>query len=557
LNIEHPISSVNAGNVERRTSALAPSHADAGWYCAQRCDIFPSQIMLPKHSIGLACLLAIRLVAVVPECTVADGAIQPEGEARPLNRQDLTRFHDAQRVLENPHKGWYHHYPDNHIDKYQIARDADLLDFPGMDHLYIRLAWAYLEPREGEFDWPVIDRIIERWTAHGLGIAFRISCKETSTDRLEQQFATPRWVMEAGAQGGHFRMGQSTGPDGPWEPVYDDPVFLEKLERFLAAFAARYDGQPWLRYVDIGSVGDWGEGHSWAGSRKECGLAARLRHVELHLKHFKHTQLVVTDDFVYALGDPVERQALHRHVLTNGISYRDDSILVNGYLSGVSDNFTVRSPEFFADASPHTPTILELEHYRAVKKLGNWEGRPDSLVAKHGRGKQGPDYFRGALELLRATYIGYHGDAHEWLADNPRFTREMLNRCGYWLFPMAIELPAEVAAGTTFPFVLILENRGVAPPYHPYELRVMLFGEGTNWVSRVATSDTSWLPDAPVELHHPLSLPAHLVPGQYELAIGLFDTVSPKERPVEFALKHELRDHLGYYRVTSLRVPRR
>ena len=74
-----------------------------------------------------------------------------------------------------------------------------------MDHLYIRLAWAYLEPKEGQFDWAVIDRIIEKWTAHGLGIAFRISCKETSTDRIEQQFATPRWVMEAGAKGGYYR----------------------------------------------------------------------------------------------------------------------------------------------------------------------------------------------------------------------------------------------------------------------------------------------------------------------------------------------------------------
>ena len=188
---------------------------------------------------------------------------------------DLTPLHDATRVLVNPHKGWYHHYPDNHINKYQIARDADLLDFPGMDHLYIRLAWAYLEPKEGQFDWAVIDRLIDKWTAHGLGIAFRISCKETSTDRIEQQFATPRWVMEAGAQGGHYRMGKATGPDGPWEPVFDDPIFLAKLDKFLAAFAARYDRQPWLRYLDIGSIGDWGEGHSWAGSRKECGLAAR------------------------------------------------------------------------------------------------------------------------------------------------------------------------------------------------------------------------------------------------------------------------------------------
>lgn len=471
-----------------------------------------------------------------------------------LRRYDLTPWHDAERVLVNPHKGWYHHYPDNHIDKYRIARDADLLEFPGMDHVYVRLAWAYLEPREGLFDWPVIDQIIEKWTGHGLGIAFRISCKETSTDRVEQQYATPRWVQEAGARGGYYRMGQATGPEGPWEPVYDDPVFLGKLDRFLAAFAARYDGQPWLRYLDIGSVGDWGEGHSWAGSRRECGFAARRQHVDLHLKHFRHTPLVVSDDFVYALSDPAERAALHQHVLAHGISYRDDSILVNGYLAGTSDTFTVRSPEFFADAYRQTPTVFELEHYGAVKRLGNWEGRPDSLVAKHGRGKSGPDYFRGALELLHATYIGYHGYAHEWLADNPAFTREMLNRCGYWLFPTALEIPEQARAGTVVPFNLTLENRGVAPPYHPYELRVQLTRDAVRWTYGIGHADRAWLPGAPIGLSKSFPLPNDLAPGDYAVAIGLFDITAPKERPVELALQAARRDDAGYYRLVSLRV---
>lgn len=109
---------------------------------------------------------------------------------------DLRPHWDDQAALANPHKGWYHHYPDNHIDKYRIAQAADLLRFPGMDHVYIRLAWAYLEPKEGEFHWPVIDSIIEKWTAHGLGIAFRISCRETSTDRPEQQYATLEMLWE-------------------------------------------------------------------------------------------------------------------------------------------------------------------------------------------------------------------------------------------------------------------------------------------------------------------------------------------------------------------------
>ena len=39
---------------------------------------------------------------------------------------DLTPLHDATRVLVNPYKGWYHHFPDNHPNKYQIPNDAVL-----------------------------------------------------------------------------------------------------------------------------------------------------------------------------------------------------------------------------------------------------------------------------------------------------------------------------------------------------------------------------------------------------------------------------------------------
>ncbi len=469
---------------------------------------------------------------------------------------DLTPLHDAARVLVNPHKGWYHHFPDNHPDKYLIARDEDLLEFPGMEHLYIRLAWAYLEPKEGQFDWAFIDRHIEKWTAHGLGIAFRISCKETGTDRVEQQYATPRWVMEAGAKGGHFRMGQAVGPDGPWEPAFDDPVFLAKLDRFLAAFAARYDTKPWLRYLDIGSIGDWGEGHCWAGSRTNLTYAVRKEHIDLHLKHFKRARLVISDDYVHALSDPDERARLHRHILDNGISYRDDSILVNGYLAGTSDRFTVRSPELFADAYLQAPTVFELEHYGTVKRLGNWSALPDSAAAKYGKGKKGPDYFRGALELLHATYIGYHGDAREWLTDNPELTRELLNRCGYWLFPTALELPEKLAAGTTVALTLKLENRGVAPPYPPYELRVKLTGVATEWVYAAGRADKSWLPGKPIILRLELPLPATLRPGEHLLSLGLFDGSSADARPVEFALKEAARDTNGYYRVGTMTISR-
>ena len=469
---------------------------------------------------------------------------------------DLRPRWDDRTALGNPHKGWYHHYPDNHPDKYRIARDADLLEFPGMDHVYIRLAWSYLEPEEGRFDWEVIDRIIGKWTGHGLGIAFRISCRETSTDRVEQQFATPRWVKEAGAKGGHYLMGKPTRPEGPWEPDYGDPVFLEKLDRFLAAFASRYDGKPWLRYLDIGSIGDWGEGHSWGGSRTECGLAVRQQHVALHVKHFVRSPIVVSDDFVHALSQPGEREALHRQVIASGISYRDDSILVDGYLAGTSDTFTVRSPQFFADVYLMTPTVLELEHYGHIKRQDNWDGRAGSSLAKHGRGRTGPDYFRGALELLHATYLGYHGDAHEWLADNPDLTKELLNRCGYWYFPHEVRLPEAWQPGREARLEFLWENRGVAPAYHAYRLKLRLEGPQTVDFD-IDSGNRRWLPApaaGPVVERYPLTVPAGLEPGAYTLSFKLHS--EPSRRDVRVALRRDIGETDGFHRLAAIEVNR-
>jgi hypothetical protein len=69
--------------------------------------------------------------------------------------------------------------------------------------------------------------------------------------------------------------------------------------------------------------------------------------------------------------------------------------------------------------------ITASEHYGKVKQLGNWEARPDSAAFKFGKGKKGPEFFRGALELLHATYIGYGGDARLWFDDNPALTPEL------------------------------------------------------------------------------------------------------------------------------------
>ena len=158
------------------------------------------------------------------------------------------------------------HYYDNFPAHYgsQLA-SADTLDnWLGLSVIYLRIPWSYIEPAEGRYNWSVLDTPAQRWIAKGKQVAFRISCYESWTRR-----ATPQWVADVGAKGYNFRPGAGVQADGPfWEPDYDDPVFLTKLDRFLAAMAGRYDGNPEVAFVDIGSLGVWGEGHTWASTKR-------------------------------------------------------------------------------------------------------------------------------------------------------------------------------------------------------------------------------------------------------------------------------------------------
>lgn len=466
---------------------------------------------------------------------------------------DLRPHWDEAVALANPHKGWYHHHFDNSIEKYLVESDAELTKFPGMDHVYLRLAWSYLEPEEGRFNWRIVDDPISKWTGLGMGMSFRISCRETGTNRIEQQFATPRWVRDAGAQGGFFLKRKPVGPDGPWEPVYDDPVFLAKLEKFIAAFAARYDGQPWLRYVDIGSVGDWGEGHTSSGSGRKYGYDSLKAHVDIHLKHFHKTLLVISDDFVSGIVEPTERAQMHAYLVANGVTYRDDSILVDWWLSVRSQTCSVNTPELFQDAAAGKPTVLELEHYGTVKEKGNWIARPGSTLEKFGGGRNGADILRGALEQLRATYIGYHGYAREWLADNPALTVELLNRCGYWFFPHQIELPGALIAGQSNTVTVVWQNRGVARAYQPYSLLLRLEGPQISDFELPA-GNTQWLPQQICRESYALKLPAALPAGEYNLMLKLHcrDT----GRDVKLPLKAALLSQDGYYTAGRVQVAR-
>ena len=191
--------------------------------------------------------------------------------------------------------GWVLHHYDNSPFNYggRLEPSDTVDDFPGVSVIYLRIAWSYLEPAGGP-----VQLVGPR---HARPALDRQGQADRPADHLQRGLAPVRHARmgpPGRRQGYFFTGGKGVDPNGrAWEPDYDDPIFLEKLDHFLAALAQRYDGNPEVAFIDVGSFGVWGEGHTYWSTKKPYSAETIRKHIDLHTKHFKKTLLAANDDF--------------------------------------------------------------------------------------------------------------------------------------------------------------------------------------------------------------------------------------------------------------------
>ena len=158
--------------------------------------------------------------------------------------RNTVRPQDDGRALVNPGMGWTMHYYSNVPRNYgSTVEPGDAMAwFPGCSVCYLRIPWAYLEPEEGVYNWSALDTPAQRWIERGGQVAFRITCSESWLE-----YATPKWVFDAGARGVGWR-------DRPDQPPPRLPVsaargvVAEDRPRGTGAASVRRD-------VDVGQRG--------------------------------------------------------------------------------------------------------------------------------------------------------------------------------------------------------------------------------------------------------------------------------------------------------------
>jgi hypothetical protein len=308
--------------------------------------------------------------------------------------------------------------------------------FPGLSVAYMRLAWSFIEPKEGEFQWWILDTPSQRWIDSGRRIALRFTSTESSWP--SPPYATPRWVRAAGAKGHNFVAGEGVSESGEfWEPDYNDPIYLAKLDHFIAAAAAKYDGDSNVAFVDVGSFGVWGEGHTTWSTKIPYSADTIKRIIDIYRAHFKRTLLVVNDDFT----SQDRGIASIDYAQSLGLTLRDDSILVH---SGDQAYLSAKMADRFWQSRP---VILETQYYRVAKRQGTWNEQ--TLLR--------------AMEDYHASYLGFQDSASAFLAANTDVIRRINLRLGYRLNLLDASWPDVIPVNSTAMFAYTWQNAGVAP----------------------------------------------------------------------------------------------
>jgi len=170
--------------------------------------------------------------------------------------------------------------------------------------VYVDVTWRELEPEEGVFAFEEIDRSnhLERWRADGKRVVFRFVLDKPGS---EAHMDIPDWLYEKTGGAGYaydHEYGKGFSPD------YTHPDVIEGHAKAIRALGAYYGKDDFFAYIELGSLGHWGEWHVKydAGVPRLPNEEIRDKYIQPYLTAFPNSQILMRRPFtpckVYGFG---------------------------------------------------------------------------------------------------------------------------------------------------------------------------------------------------------------------------------------------------------------
>jgi hypothetical protein len=419
---------------------------------------------------AVAAALSLTVAAVTPVGAVPAGPpARPAPPGSPDQALQVHALRAADGPLDNPLKGFARFYSPGANQN------------TGYPH---SLTWGYFGLSEvmtnaancGSYDWTILDNMLNETASQGNQAAIRF------------------YLVYPGGTGSHpgnaipscFNGHVDNRSDTYWnvtQPDYDSPYLVNALKNFIAAFGARYDGDPRIGFIHLGLVGLWGEWHTWPYDTDTADGFPNYMPTDAN-----GAQLITAYDNAFNTTKLEIRypEAAGGAANSKDIGYHDDSFC---YREG-SPLVGVTLPQSMGGAS-----YSQLQRNLSTGTENKWittsmggEVRPEiqgSAFDNWPGGSGAVDNMKACIELEHTTWKINEQSAN-YSPSNANVgaaTRLM----GYNLTVNKAYFK-DTAGGTTNLGVQI-SNTGVAPFYYPWKLTVGL----KNSAGTVVKSwDTSW-----------------------------------------------------------------
>lgn len=422
------------------------------------------------------------------------------------------RYPQGEKPLSNPLKGW--------------ARwGENLSSAEGASLAYVAIHWRDIEPAEGQYDFAALEEQwhFAQWAEQGVHLILRVVADEPGDER---HMDIPQWLYEAmGGAGTWYDNDYGKG----FSPDYESPVFQAAHARLLRALGQRYDGDPRVAYVELGSLGHWGEWHvnTDAGLPAFPASGVTDGYVKDYVDAFPHTPLMMRRPY----------EAVNRY----GLGLFDDSFgqessetrfaawITEGYVSDQNGEALPACPAFWQKG----PSGGEFASSISLESL-----LTDDI-----------DRALAYLRFLHTSWLGPHSPRQSRLSPEAwQGAQRLEQEMGYCFTLRSARLRTSPLGACRL--TLGFENIGIAPMYADWKLRVEVRDpSGRPAASREQDAATSaWLTEGSVDV----ALPRFAWrASSYTIWIGLVDPMTGQCR---VALANQLPEQDGMYCVGTLRA---
>ena len=476
--------------------------------------------------------------------------------------------------LLNPMQGWvvYGGLGDGLIDdleeqysNFETAEGQDNVFMYG-GTMYVRGAWSDFEYDEGKYIWDEdADTITAKRFRMMRDIAQKYGMKLAFTfvvDSRDKHYNfTPEYVRAAGCK----TFDVTTGSWHGWSPYPDDPVFQEKYEKFLTAFAEEFNDPSVTQFVSGFGLGKWGETHTLVYSTGDetprmattewiSSLMARLfTRVPIVINY--HRCIMSTTD--KAGADLTLAEQIIDDCVNKGFSLRHDAFGMKQYYQnwerGIATKYRYLRPIIMEGG------WVEAQHSGSI----SGDGYANFAEVRQGEYDEAKGANVNMMDLRYSNNVN-SGETHSWFNTAFDLVKDFIAEGAYRLYPDKVSVPRSANAGGKVTLVHRWINLGwgYCPTSLPqwnqkYKVCFALLdkntGEPLYRFVDPAPEISDWVKGTPHSYSTSFTLDG-VAPGDYTWGVGLVDTTNNNEIGIIISARDEFQTKDGWVKIADVTV---